>query len=167
MDPEQTPANRPRIEIFDFPEFDLHVLSAPDVLNLYRILRRDDDAFFHGERTPALGDRVNLLSGLGRTIAELPQLDLGFARDVYTAFATSPLAEDRRSGAHYLGYLTRTDHDYGLSLWDQLVRDPDADVRDSAIRGVLYYRQAIKARNQRRIAEQRNETGLTSREAAR
>lgn len=172
---------RPRIPVYDYPDLDLAMLNPPEVVNLSRALDHDEDEFRRrvgtGAGTPVfdetkaihadLGGRVNLNYALSRTLGELPQQDLAFARDVYTAFALSPQMEDRRAAAALIRNLTAVDHDYGLSLWDQLVRDREPDVRGSAIRPVLYYRQVIKARNAKRVAAKRAELGLTSRDAGR
>jgi hypothetical protein len=55
---------------------------------------------------------------------------LEHARAIYTAHANSPLNVDRQRIGLIMGGLTIVDHDYGLSLWDQLIRDREQTVRE-------------------------------------
>lgn len=62
----------------------------------------------------------------------LPSRNIEHARRVIEAMVLSPLNDDRRVAAYFINKLTRYDHDYGMVLWAQLLRDSDAIVRMSA-----------------------------------
>jgi hypothetical protein len=160
------------VEIRGYDDLDLRVLSPPEIVDVHRVLRRHDRAAVEASKSGVYsleehGPGVALAWGVSQAIDGLPERDLDFARDVYAAFATSPLAEDRRHGAWRINRLTRVDHDYGLELWDQLLRDVDPDVRRAAVWSVRAYRERVQKGNRRQMAESAEETGLTSREAAR
>lgn len=64
-----------------------------------------------------------------RQLRELPRTNLPFARKVYRTFAMSTCPADRLIIGFNLGGMTRADHDTGLALWSQLVRDEHPVVR--------------------------------------
>jgi len=64
-----------------------------------------------------------------RQLRELPQIDLPFACNVYRTFAMSPYPADRLIIGFNLRGMTLADHDTGLALWSQLVRDEHPVVR--------------------------------------
>lgn len=70
---------------------------------------------------------------------QLPQYNLAHARAVYAAFAESPLDCDRRQGAVIVYTMPRVDRNYGLRLWNQLMRDRSADVRLQAKEALYFY----------------------------
>jgi hypothetical protein len=70
-----------------------------------------------------------LASELQRQLTVLPQTNLIFARNVYGTFAQSPYPIDRLNVGLMFRSLTRVDHETGLALWSQLVRDGNPVVR--------------------------------------
>jgi hypothetical protein len=66
-------------------------------------------------------------------LTELPGRDPDRARAVYGAFADSPHENDRGSVARMIDSLTAADREYGLVLWDRLIRDPSPGVREEAL----------------------------------
>jgi hypothetical protein len=98
-----------------------------------------------------------------RHVECLPETDLAFAREVYSTFAVSPFPIDRLNLGHMIRYLTRADHDAGVSLWHQLVRDEHFKVRRVAYDPV---RSCLRDR-QRPPEERLAELGLTLTDAHR
>lgn len=70
-----------------------------------------------------------LADDLERQLKALPTRDLPFAREVYGTFAASPYPADRLHAGLLLRSLTLVDHEAGLALWHQLVRDEHPVVR--------------------------------------
>lgn len=102
---------------------------------------------------------------LDAALDALPQHNLPHARAVYTAFAENPLIEIRCTGAMMPQHLTPFDHDYGLQLWNQLIRDVDEEVRFCAyenLRGVLDDEQSADEESAER---ELREYGITWRDA--
>jgi hypothetical protein len=62
-----------------------------------------------------------------------PRYNLPRARELYTAFAEAPAAEDRVQAGYMIAFLTPYDHELGVQLWSQLLRDPDQRVREAAL----------------------------------
>lgn len=94
------------------------------------------DSRYDLERTPWNGDPNELRGQLLSKVSKLPDTDIERAKEVFSAFVNSPILEDRAMplvcGYGTLVGLVRADHDYGVALWDQLIRDTDKRIRDAA-----------------------------------
>lgn len=66
-------------------------------------------------------------------VGHLPAQDMTRAREVYTALADSPLADDREQLAFGVDGYAERNHDHGMELWDRLIRDTDKTVRETAL----------------------------------
>lgn len=62
-----------------------------------------------------------------------PRYNLPRARELYIAFAESPVAANRIQIGYIITCLTSYDRELGLRLWSQLLRDPDTEVREAAL----------------------------------
>jgi hypothetical protein len=62
-------------------------------------------------------------------VSWLPEVNLPLAREVYQGLSESPDEDDRETGANLVSALTPFDHDFGLTLWRNLARDPSDSVR--------------------------------------
>ena len=116
---------------------------------------------------PIFRGEVNSLGGIDdiqidRAFNQLPQRRPEVGAAVYTILAESPEWQDRRDVAYSIGKLTAANHDVGMRLWDQLIRDPDSSVRLNA-----YYQfsEAIRPENSELEDERLAELGLTPRDA--
>lgn len=69
---------------------------------------------------------------LASALRELPEADPNRAGAILAGLAQRENPKERWFGALHIDDLTRIDHDTGLRLWDQLMRDEDAEVRESA-----------------------------------
>lgn len=67
-------------------------------------------------------------------MAVLPAHDLDRAKVIYSAFAESLDPRDRSSISIHMPDLCSVDHDTGVTLWEQLIRDPNEAVRRDAYR---------------------------------
>lgn len=115
---------------------DLDRLSPGEVVALDRYLRskeREHDQAVEEGRPDDYEERfAPHLDALGHHLTELPQHDADRARAVYSAFVDSPHEGDRDSAARMIDYLASADREYGLVLWDRLMRDPSPEVREEA-----------------------------------
>lgn len=113
---------------------DLDRLSPTEVVTLDRFLRakqREHDEAVEAGRADDRYEReyAPRIEAVNTALQQLPVSNPGHARAVYAAFVESPLEDDRISGASMIDFLVEADHEYGLVLWDQLVRDPSPRVR--------------------------------------
>jgi hypothetical protein len=80
----------------------------------------DDNEFYRWQ---------NIATDINHALEQLPQRDLEHARAVYAAFASSALDVDREKGAYTAYVIVRFDYEFGMQLWDRLLRDRNRDVR--------------------------------------
>src|SRR5262249_48821427 len=100
--------------------------------------------------------------GILDAIGELPGRDREHGRAVFAALAGSPDADDRADAAICLPSLLEADHEFGLTLFEQLLRDPSVSVRIEAtehLHGVNVATASETLRDQ--VVERRSELGLT------
>ncbi|WP_173155629.1 hypothetical protein [Phytohabitans suffuscus] len=111
---------------------------------------------------PEVEQQIALNRAMERTLERLPEHDANFGREVYTALAESADHINRGLAGSWVGNLTRVDHDYGVMLWDRLVRDEKSSVRYEAYAGGLRAGVAAIADMSREVAEEKlSAIGLT------
>lgn len=104
-------------------------VPAVDIVRTYYAFEEEG---YSGDN-PAHDNETSLGRALDSYVAILPEHDLGRAKEIYGTFLDSPSPKERQA----LGYklvegLTKVDHEAGISMWDQLMRDEDGEVRDVA-----------------------------------
>ncbi len=112
-------------------EVDLSRYDASSIVHLRRELRQAADAeeqetleqTSYSRAAFEVGDAVYHL-------AERGHVELG--REVYTLMASSAEIDDRLTAAGTMWIVTPHDHDFGITLWEQLLADPASEVRDRA-----------------------------------
>lgn len=110
---------------------DVGSLSPKEVVDVYRYAWNSGPDAEVG--TPWEEDSPGLAERLDVALTELPKIDLERAKEIFTAFAESPVPGDRTALTNYsVTHLTQADHDTGVVLWDRLMRDSDKNVRDAA-----------------------------------
>jgi len=142
-------------------------LSADEVLQAWRFLSAAEDELTGRDQ---LNDderqQLAIVEGLDRTLDALPEIDIEFARGVYTTFRNSPIDHERAEIGLKMRHLTRADHDFGLRLWRELVRDPNFHVRGETIIPLEEeYLAALRAEDYERADAVLRDLGLTADEA--
>jgi hypothetical protein len=107
-----------------------HGISAHDYMASEEPEYGTEEAVPYWDNETAAAENVYL--SLKNALLQLPQRNLDHARDVYTVLAGSPLDRDRREAGFIIRGVVRFDREFGLSLWDQLLRDPVREVRSEA-----------------------------------
>lgn len=96
--------------------------------------------YTHGQELAARerGDNTALqlysryAEGIIDAIGELPSRDREHGRAVFETLASSPDVHDRAEVPACLPSLLKVDHDFGLTLFEHLLRDPSGDIRGEA-----------------------------------
>jgi hypothetical protein len=115
---EYVPEERPPDDKEALPQIDLSRLSPHEAVALQRYAR---------EENRDLVEPID--SALTRIAIENPEL----AAEIFTALADSPLGEDRHDlAAYHLREFTAAIPDVGMVLYDRLLRDSSAGVRQAA-----------------------------------
>jgi hypothetical protein len=105
------------------PEAALEELDTDEIISVMRFARgHEHDGGWVG----------GLDNQLTNTISDVIKTNPVRARELMTALAESRLVDDRQDAAGLVIYLTHSDHDLGVALWDQLIRDHDKEVREIA-----------------------------------
>jgi hypothetical protein len=116
---------------------DFDRLHPGDVVALDRYLRSKErehqQAVKEGRQDDYEQRFAPYAAALDHHLTELPEHDTDRARAVYGAFADSPHESDRGGAARMIDSLTASDREYGLVLWDRLIRDPNPAVRQEAL----------------------------------
>ncbi|MGC9539211.1 hypothetical protein [Streptomyces sp. UG1] len=132
--PEQQSEQESREEYSLYDAMD--ALAPQDFLALYRIAAEREyinpDASSELIEFEDSHDDLALIIQMHNYLETISTRDVQRARDVLTFFAGSPLAKDRWHVVRYGRSLAQVDHDSGLDLWCQFLRDPDAEVRAKA-----------------------------------
>ncbi|MGB9050566.1 MAG: hypothetical protein WCC47_24920 [Pseudonocardiaceae bacterium] len=115
---------------------DITNLAPEEVVALYRLT--DNEVVSTEAGAAWAQDSLGLHARLHCTLENISAINSVVAQEsaraIFTAFADSPLAEDRiQLASNFIVPFTMYhDPDHGLVLWDQLMRDPDQQVRDVA-----------------------------------
>lgn len=83
-------------------------------------------AAYREARSRGLRGRIN------NALSDMTERDPDRAREVHLAFVDSPLPEDRMGAVYGLIEVTNMDREFGVALWDRLLRDSDPKVRSEA-----------------------------------
>lgn len=112
------------------------------------------------ERDPHLGSELaDMLCGVISSVAAYDSPRLGA---ILTSLAENPDSEGRELAGTLIGSLPPLDHDLGVRLWDQLLRDEDDKVREIAYDSLM---DALDVSDLSRADEAIAEIGLTWRDA--
>jgi hypothetical protein len=125
-----------RIELEGFPEVDLRKLEPRELAMLWEALSDEDDEYYRSGSPPRdeeTDEHYRLYRSLGEVVPKIPDRDPEYGLHLASELAVRPNSVIRWNAILMLPSLTRHNHDAGVDLWQDLIRDEDPENREAAL----------------------------------